>query len=658
MSMTTGGLDAESGKALGAGLKGAGGGEGDGALNELFKVNQVYYRMLPTLSLVSKRTLLVNSPNKSVYQGISDTITFIFNSGEFYVSGPTSYLYIQIGYNNPAAYGGAKALLSQGNAMALFEDITFTSASGTELCRELNKGLHESYTYRYNNSQEYIDTVGQVQGAPTGNYSAIHDGVAPIWKVPVRTIGNTNLDASFSMLGGSEGLSLPRSGSAAISAFGVGCTNLNVWPKTVNAGTGDNVYAGPPATMQLLSFCIPLDQVLGLFKPYMNTLIPSGIMAGGRLDIRLKDPTESLQFTAPAVSVLTVTADPGTPDPNLASLVVARQSALTVQRIYMVLDAYQMQDNVLKRLNTVQAGPDGMTYLFDSYDTVSNLTQGTGTAEFNIALARSRIVRSWNVVRDSGNVINPYINSFCAEGAVYRVCGKVQSGAMSSDINKPIGVGAGGFDQKYGFGGVFLSTLSSVATTAIPNLATVPAPITYKYLQLAPPLPDDFNYTVIAGLSYPNQEMVSSYQAVLGSLYFPQQPLNTASEYYQNAQYIMSKCFPDSTTTNSVSFEDFKGGLGKNAWVAGAPATPMNPSTAQAYNSMVSPYGMAIYGMLAEKSQILELSGLPVSNARLLKHKFVFPFPTQSGYARRIDTFTQYTRALRVFLGGKVICRE
>lgn len=641
-------------------MKGAGGGESDGALNELFKVNQVYYRMLPTLSLVSKRTLLVNSPNKSSYQGISDTITFIFNSGEFYVSGPTSYLYIQIGYNNPAAYGGAKALLSQGNAMALFEDITFTSASGTELCRELNKGLHESYTFRYNNTQEYIDTVGRVQGAPTGSYSRNHDGVAPVWKIPVRTLTDTNLDASFPMLGGSEGLSLPRSGPAAVSTFGHGCTNLNVWPKTVNPATGLNVYAGPPATMQLLSFCIPLDQVLGLFKPYMNTLIPSGIMAGGRLDLRLKDPTESLQFTAPAVSVVTATALPGTPDANLGALVTARQSALTVTRIYMVLDAYQMQDNVLKRLNAVQAGPDGMTYLFDSYDTVSNLTQGTGTAEFNIALARSRIVRSWNVVRDSANVINPYINSFCAEAAVYRACGKITEGAMTSTANKNIGVGAG-FDQKFGFGGIFLTPLSSLNNTAIANISAVMAPVNYKFLQLSPPLPDDFDYTIVPGLSFPNQEIVSSYQAVLGSLYFPQQPLNTASEYYQNAQYVMSKCFPDSTNCNSVSYEDFKGGLGIGVWAAavgGAPRQPVDPSTAVAYGTMVSPYGMAIYGMLAEKSQILELSGLPVSNARLLKHKFVFPFPTQSGYARRIDTFTQYTRALRVYLGGKVICRE
>lgn len=657
MSMTTGGLDAESGKALGAGLKGAGGGEGDGALNELFKVNQVYYRMLPTLSLVSKRTLLVNSPNKSSYQGISDTITFIFNSGEFYVSGPTSYLYIQVGYNNPAAYGGAKALLSQGNAMALFEDITFTSASGTELCRELNKGLHESYTYRYNNSQEYIDTVGEVQGAPTGSYSAIHDGVAPIWKTPVRTVDQTNLDATFPQLGGAEGLSLPRSGAAAISSFGYGCINLNVWPKTVTPATGVNNYAVPP-TMQLLSFCIPLDQILGLFKPYMNTLIPSGIMAGGRLDLRLKDPTESLQFTAPAVAV--ALAGPSVADANLAALVTARQSALTVTRIYMVLDAYQMQDNVLKRLNTVQAGPDGMTYLFDSYDTVSNLTQGTGTAEFNIALARSRIVRSWNVVRDSGNVINPYINSFCAEAAVYRPCGKIQAGAGVSTLNAPVGVTVGGarIDMLGGVGGVLPLVLNTTAVSVIPDTVTNPTAMQYKYLQLAPPLPQDFDYTAIAGLSFPNQELVSSYQAVLGSLYFPQQPLNTVSEYYQNAQYIMSKCFPDSTTSNCVSFQDFKGGLGRNAWNAGVPATPKDPTLASSYNNMVSPYGMAIYGMLAEKSQILELSGLPVSNARLLKHKFIFPFPTQSGYARRIDTFTQYTRALRVFLGGKVICRE
>jgi hypothetical protein len=114
----------------------------------------------------------------------------------------------------------------------------------------------------------------------------------------------------------------------------------------------------------------------------------------------------------------------------------------------------------------------------------------------------------------------------------------------------------------------------------------------------------------------------------------------------------------------SVTKEDFFGGSGYGLYNNGVPVDPTVGtivSTNPIHPLWVGPYGCAIYGFLAERSQILQLSGLPIANARLLRHKFQFDtaIPTyNSGQGRRIDVFTQYTKVMKVFLGGKITLRE
>lgn len=654
-------IAAESGKSYGA-VKGGGGGD-EGGMNDLYKVNQIYFRMLPTLSLVAKRTLLVNFAQKTSYTGVNDTIVFNFNTGEFYISATSSYMYIQCGYNSPTAYSQAKALLATGNIISLFEEVTFTSASGTEICRELNKGLNHAITYRYNNSQEYIDTIGAIQGAPVGAFSRIHDGVTSVRGTVKATY---SLAAMFPCLGGAEGCVLPRSGPASIAEFGIGCTNLNVYSTGVDVGS---VLAPDPTActnIQLLEFCVPLDQLLGLFKPYLGTLFPAGALSGGRLEIRMKNTAESLQFIAPAAEI-PIDGPPATVgfNTNLKALVNASNTSFQIANTYLVLDAFQLQDNVLKRLNQVAAGQDGLTVLFDTYDQVVTSFPGTGTVECQVQQARSRIVRSWCVVRDNQQITNPYVNSLCSEAGQRRVCAKVQYGATVPTAFRPADTAGGGTGATCpkGFGGgLSYSMLLATGTAAnTPTLVVTPNTAgnlgTMTVFEKQPALPDD---PFIADNPY-GQPTVSSYQANLGALYFPQQPISTLVEHYQNALYMWGKGIPDKDNTCSVTYEDFKGGLGNHVRNSTTPFLNVDPTIQTNIGDpllqWVAPYGLAVYGFLAEKSQALQLSGLPISNARLLRHRLTFTQPSSSGI-RQITTFTQFSRVMKTFLGGRVVVRE
>lgn len=684
LNSSVAGIAAESGRAIGTGSKKDGATE-DGGITELYKVNQVYYRLPPTLSLVSKRTLLVNQSQRITYPNpYNDVITFIFNTGEFYCSMPTSYMYIEIGYNSPSfdagntnkptvtgggvavpadSYAWAKALVSQGNIMSIFEEVNFLSASGTEVCREQNKGLESAVRFRYQHEQQYIDTIGQVQGAAYGPLAKNYDGTGPTFDVSIG--GNSTLSSQeLQPIGGWDTLVQPRSGKPSIQQFGTSIPNLN--------------NTRIPSGKVYQSFCVPMDQVLGCFKPYMGTLMPAGFLAGGRLEMRLKDPKEAFQFVAGTLEQGTanVAGIPGTQSDifngYLANLIAANQTGLVINKIYMVLDVFQFQDNVLKRLNQISAGQDGLTMLFDTYDHTSTMANGAGTVEAQVQQARSRIVRSWCVCRDTANISNPYINSLSSEAIVQRVSTADVAPYTNVAAQVPIGTSnKSGINGGYtimtypNYNGVTLASganwnpLSTLGTTD-QNVF----PWTYPFI-VKPRLPNT-PYT------FPNL-IVTNYQAQLGALFFPQQPLASAREYYQNAMYLWGKGIPDKCELCSVSLEDFIGGTGwylYDPWVIlngttnrvftdlTQSTTPNNPTGNSYYGNYVQPWGIGIFGMLAEKSQALQLSGLPISNARLMRHKFTFAYPPMSNSSRTISVITDYTRVAKVFLGGRIVVRE
>lgn len=643
-------------------------------MNDLYKVNQVYYRMLPTLSLVAKRTLVVNYPQSTSYQGTTQPIIFNMNTGEFYTAMNTSWLYIQCGFKNAASYGTTKALIDQGNILSLLEEVIFTSASGTECERQVNKGLNSAVRFRWTHDQIYIDTIGQVQGAPYGPYSKIHDGASPVQVLRMNESGDGAADqtgsawALYPELGGSDIVTRPWTGPAAQFLYGSRATNLNVYSTQAASDTGIPAPDGTGySSLDYPEFVVPLDQILGIFKPYMNCLFPAGLLSGGRLELRWKRCAESIHF----VGIPQIVA--GQSDAKMNLLINDSDQAFFVKKTYLVFDAFQLQDNVLKRLNQTAAGPDGLSMLFDTYDQVSTLFNGTGVAEAQVSQARSRVVRSWNVVRDNANVTNPYLNSFASEAAARRMTGFVPAGMTRVDINSAAGViypRLVGSDGKSGTSiGGGLNYVTSLTTNEV-GVQTFDSKNT-SILPVIHAMPPDIYGTVALNNTW-GRPMVDSYQAQLGALYFPLQPVTNNKEHYQNALYLWGQSIPDSRVNCSVTYEDFLGALGYNtyemdgttpAFATASRIDPTIPQTATLNDGKttsplwIEPWGLAVYGALMEKSQALQLSGLPLSNARLLRHKFNFPYPAISNQ-RRIDTFTEFTRVVKVFLGGRVVLRE
>jgi hypothetical protein len=357
------------------------------------------------------------------------------------------------------------------------------------------------------------------------------------------------------------------------------------------------------------TFIVPLCDVLGMFCPYMNALVPSQALAGGRLELRFKDMSEALVATGP---VFSAPAEPGDTVFSGPSTANARTflNQLQIYNIYFLLDSFQLNEGTLSRLNEVAAGNEGLSLMFDTWDwTQTPLASNSGEAQ--VSQARSRIIRSFCVIRDQQARTNPFANSLASEAAVNRPWGATKEYNLSA----PTGGG-------------------------------------YRLL-------------------------VNTYQAQLGSLYFPQQPLSTLEEYVMNAYYTFSRDYVDPCETNSVSLSDFMGANGQNMYNINT-GDILPPVVASQYTALVDPtlftnvkrtfmdypppwainWGSSTYGFLAERSQLLQLSGLPISNARLLRHRFVLNYDAAGKHGRYIDCFTEYTRVMKVFLGGRIVMRE
>lgn len=547
--------------------------------NELFQLNQVYYRMPPSLSLVSKRTLTKGFFQQTQYPKCSNgTIVMTVNTGEFYVSPKTSYLVIQCGIDlaNYATIGltspnNVYCLLGQGDIMNLIDEVFFTSASGTEICREQNKCMQSALIHRAQFSQEYLDTAGQISGYPKGKLREIYDRYGYSGHVAVGT--DAKCESSVCPVRDSYILD-----NSSGDTKGYYCYNGSVDLCYHEGGTDLNNKTSCP------TFIVPMSRLLGCFAPYMNVLFPAAALAGGQLTIRFKNFTESLIATGASI-----------PDTKTAN---ALCGAVDIKNIYCLWDSFQLNDSVLKRLNEVAAGSEGLSVMFDCWDWARTQTSSL-SVEAQISQARSRITRSLCIIRDSANLTNPWANSLAAEAAINR---------------------ESGFINPY--------LLSGASTEAIP--------------------------------------LVRDYQAQLGSLYFPQQPLVLPEEYVMNLYYILGKNYLDLQETSSVSMDDFYGVHGVNQYTVDGNINPPNWETKTGGKSWPPApplswslnYGMAMYGFLAERGQLLQLTGLPISNARLLRHKFTFNYDTASKKDRVIDTFTQYTRCMKVFLGGRVVMRE
>ena len=653
----------ESGKAMGSAMKQDSKEEG---VAELYKLNQVWYKMPPTLSLVSKRTITRCNFQQVTYAGSGAPLyqqiaSCIFNTGEFHVNGKTSYLVIQAGIDKsrpdlasifaPATLGtpelisqnkaSTHAYLGQGGIMNILDEVTFLSASGTECDRQQNKGLQASHVQRNRYPQDWYNTAGEIQGVPGGTFQDCYDNkgfpgflvtdtgnIYSPYLPPTRSEGTT--DYSLQVINAQSNIG---NTNTTILQYGNYDNTRFIGPRytgSVDVSYDSTVNATyNPIAQQALYFIVPMCEILGMFRPYMDALIPSQVLAGGRLELRFKNMTESLIATGPGFAAPAAAGAGYSTSATATTNAGTFLNAFQINNIYFLLDSFQLNEGTLRRLNEAAASNDGLMLMYDTWDWTQ--TQPAGLAfEAQVSQARSRILRSFCVIRDSMMRTNPFANSLASEAAINRANGNRKN---------------------------YIFTGTSAAS--------------------------DNSY----------QLLVNSYQAVLGSLYFPQQPLQTAEEYCMNAYYTWCRSTTDLQETNSITYNDFLGANGYNMYdktttpgttlisapisraagivalgiTDGHPAGDVPAAAIPTNNvrgwSMAAPnyamnWGSATYGFVAERSQLLQLSGLPISNARLLRHRFVLNYTEFSQTGRIVDAFTEYTRALKVFLGGRVVVRE
>lgn len=568
----------DSGRAMASAGKGAGGETED---NELYKLNQVFYRAIPSLSTVSKRSLQRANFQLTDYKNLSQqTLTCVFNTGENFINGAQSFLYMQFGIPLPGAFTLAEnskgydihAFFGPGGLLSIIDEVWLTAASGTEICREQNKGLQIAHYLHNTLAPSYIRADGIQGGHPSSNMSDTFSGkgycraagAAATFAGPIRNRAGVYSSGGADNTAGGNLVSVTPS---LLTEQGA----VDVTYVTADHGTRN------AATCPL--FAIPLNHLLGCFDPYLGVLLPGIMLAGATLNIRIKNLQEPLIITGSGIQY-GAGADT---DAARQSFAQAVANSAEIKSIYIMFDCYQMNDSVVKKINQISAGQNGLTVMFDTFDWSSTNAPAL-SVEAQVSQARSRIKMSFCVVRDNSSISNPFIPSLCAEGASTRTIGP---GAYDENVNQ--------------------------ITT--------------------PPL-------------------VSTYQAILGSLYFPQQPIQNLTEMYINQLYMFGKAYRDDKDESAISFQDFCGARGRLIYNAGQALAPTTDP------GWCFPYGMGLYGFTAERSSLLQLTGLTLSNARLLRHRFTFSTATVSGGPRIIDVFTQYTRQAKIFLAGRIVMKE
>lgn len=165
------------------------------------------------------------------------------------------------------------------------------------------------------------------------------------------------------------------------------------------------------------------------------------------------------------------------------------------------------------------------------------------------------------------------------------------------------------------------------------------------------------------------------WQWQLGSLYFPQQPVlassentavdnqvaNTLGESYKHALITfgtykngkMSSAVPFRDTSNFLASEwhadDIKSASAETPWREVAVA---NGGILASNNGQWGTYsnGMSVVGVLLERSDLFNLSGVPINNSRVLS--FRTQYESSGSPKRTLTVFLKYVRLARVFLNN------
>jgi hypothetical protein len=178
------------------------------------------------------------------------------------------------------------------------------------------------------------------------------------------------------------------------------------------------------------------------------------------------------------------------------------------------------------------------------------------------------------------------------------------------------------------------------------------------------------------------------WQWQLGSLYFPQQPIVSSTEGSGTTEQKVANSIPESYKHSLIAFGAYKGhSTGATACVPlrSTDDVLQNNYETLVYTSNSSPYaqaansfigviagglansngkygtyanGLSVLGVLLERSDLFNLSGVPINNSRVLSARIeyengtigVAPDPRVTG--RTLTVFLKYVRLARVFLNN------
>lgn len=131
----------------------------DGLADSLIRVNALDYKLPSNMSVVTARSMKRSFANLDSYSA-GGKIIITWNTGTDYVDGINSYLMLnfqQVGAASSCSFGS-------GSSVNLIDSVTITSRSGVEIERQEGVGVMMRDIVRYDCSQDYIDSFGQVIG--------------------------------------------------------------------------------------------------------------------------------------------------------------------------------------------------------------------------------------------------------------------------------------------------------------------------------------------------------------------------------------------------------------------------------------------------------------------------------------------------------------
>jgi hypothetical protein len=312
-------------------------------MSQLQAVNRIKYALPTNLNVVERRQNKVNFSDQNQYTSAGGSEVVIrLQASTDYVYGKNSYLVMNVDADITAPVGSSGTAIGfqKNTALSLFDRVLFEDRSGAELERNDNLNAYAAQVCPLHWSKEYVKT-----------------GVANAGQ----------FDSADNVYTVVSGISVP-SNNAYLKNGAEADYNIN------NNG-------GSPLTV-----VIPLRWILGVFNN--ETLIPSMLLSGALIRLRLASPTRALrQLATPAGGAIT-----------------AVNYRISNPRV--VCDSLSLSPVVQKNLMEQSQAGGGLDYTYETvyYQSANPGTNRNFNLQVNKAVSRCQKLY-WSARNDIGDAV-------------------------------------------------------------------------------------------------------------------------------------------------------------------------------------------------------------------------------------------------------------